>query len=136
MPAQAAIVINDGQGSPVAHTFNPNGAMQLPDGKIAAEWVDRGAAIRVGYCYIQEQFSPINVNGIEKARFVIKKVSTETLSGATAPTKAFESDIILEFWIHQRESTQGLADLVAYAKNFAAHAYVASTVNNRERPWG
>lgn len=134
MPAQAAIVLAD--SVPGNHTFNPNGAMLSSDGKIVAEWVDRGPAIRVGYCYIQEQFSPINSNGIEKVRFVIRKVSTETLSGATAPTKAFESNVIIEYLIHERESAVGLADLVAYAKNFTALAYVATTVNNRERPWG
>lgn len=135
MPAQSSLVINDGQGTPVAHTFAPNGSMQLADKKVVSEWVDRSPATKVGYLTIREQHAPSNQNGLEKIRWVIEKPTTETLSGAPAPTKAYANTVVIEAWIHDRASVAELADLVAFAKNFTANAYFATKVNTRERTW-
>ncbi len=50
MPAIAALVINDGASTPVAHTFNPvttNGSL--------AKWADRSPSIAAGFRTITEE---------------------------------------------------------------------------------
>lgn len=135
MPQQQNIVINDGATTPVAHTFAPNGALMGPDKKITSEWVDRSPPFVVGYHTIREQQAPSNINGLLKIRWVIERVSTETLSGATSPTKAYSNTVVIESWVHDRASSAETADMVAFAKNFTASAYFASKVTSRERTW-
>lgn len=50
MPALASIVINDGQGSPAAHTFAP---VILQGGK--ARWADRAPATPAGFLTISRE---------------------------------------------------------------------------------
>lgn len=135
MPAQASLVINDGQGTPVAHTFVPNGAMQQPDKKVVSEWVDRSPDVKVGYFTIREQHAPSNSNSLEKIRWVITRPTTVTPSGTTAPVAAYENTIVIEAWIHDRATAAETADMVAFAKNFTASAYFAAKVKTRERTW-
>lgn len=135
MPAQANLVINDGQGTPVAHTFVPNGAMQQLDKKVVSEWVDRSPAVKVGYFTIREQHAPSNNNKLEKIRWVITRPTTETPSGATTPVAAYENTIVIEAWIHDRATAAETADMAAFAKNFAASAYFTTKVTTRERTW-
>lgn len=135
MPAQANIVINDGQTTPVAHTFSPNGAMQGEGKKVMSEWVDRSPAVKVGFLTIREQHSPSNANGLEKIRWVIERPTTETLSGAPAPTRAYTNSIIIEAWVHDRGTAAELSDIVAFAKNFTALTYFSDKIKNRERTW-
>jgi hypothetical protein len=141
MPAQAAIAINDGQASPVTHTFAPDGALAQPDRKVVADWVDRGAGVKVGYLTIREQHAPSNGNQVEKMRWVITRPTLETLSNNTStgidpqPTKAFDTVGIVEIHLHDRAGEPELKDVVAFVKNFTATAYFAAKVTNRERTW-
>ncbi len=134
MPVQAAIAIND--GTAVAHTFNPDGSYKTLEGdKVTSKWVDSSPAIRVGYHSIQEQHAAANVNGLQKLRWVISRTTTETLSGAAAPSVAYVNTGVIEAWIHDRSSAAEAADMVAFIKNFTALAYFATKVNSRERTW-
>jgi hypothetical protein len=135
MSAQANLVINDGAGTPVAHTFNPKGAKTSQTGKDVALWRDQSPATMLDYLSITEQHSAPNSNGIEKFRWVIEVPKTETPSGATAPVKAYSATGVIEIWIHERASAAELANIAAFVKNFAAHAYMTSAVTNREAAW-
>lgn len=141
MPAQSSIVLDDGQTTPVAHTFVPNGALANPQGKVIAEWVDRSVGQRVGYWSLVEQYSPPNGNKIEKWRFVLSRPTLETLSNNTstgidpAPTKAFDSTLVMEFWVHERASEAELDDLAALAIELASCTHVQNSIKNRERTW-
>lgn len=140
MPAQASIVINDGQGTPVAHTFVPDGALAQPDGKVVAEWVDRSQTYKVGFWKIREQHSKPNGNGVEKIRFVLERPVLETLGSAVvgfnpAPQLAYLPMASIEYMLPERASTAELADLAALVKNFTALSFVTSKVSNRERSW-
>lgn len=135
MPAQAAITINDGQATPVAHVFNPDGAFRGSDNKVIGNWVDRSPAVKVGYLTIREQHAPANGSNLEKIRWVIERPTTETLSGAAAPSRAYANTIVVEAWIHDRATVAELSDMVAFAKNFTALTYFADKVKNRERTW-
>lgn len=140
MPAQANIVINDGQGTPVAHTFVPDGALAQPDGKVVAEWVDRSQTYKVGFWTIREQHAKPNGNGIEKIRFVIERPVLEVPGSVVvgfnpAPQRAYAPTAVVEYWMPERASTAELADLAALVKNFSALAFVTTKVTNRERSW-
>lgn len=140
MPAQANIVINDGQGTPVAHTFVPDGALSQPDGKVVAEWVDRSPTYKVGYWCIREQHSKPNGNGVEKMRFVIERPVLEVPGSVVvgfnpAPQRAYLPAATIEYWLPERAASTDLADLAALVKNFTALAFVTSKVTNRERSW-
>lgn len=134
MPAQAIITINDGLAA--AHTFNPNGSFKSAEGdKVTSNWVDSSPASRVGYHSVNEQHAAANGNGLQKIRWVITRNTTETLSGAAAPTLAYPNTGVVEVWIHERSSAAETADMVAFVKNFTALAYFATKVNTRERTW-
>jgi hypothetical protein len=140
MPAQANIILADGQTTPVNHTFNPNGAIGQADKSVVAEWQDRSPSAKVGFLTITEQYKPTNGNGMEKFRFVIDAPVLET-PGSTVvgfepkPTKAFSTLAVIEIMAHERASAQNLKDIVAFVKNFTAHTYFKDSIENRERPW-
>lgn len=140
MPAQSSIVVNDGQGTPVAHTFVPNGAIAQPDRKVTAEWVDRSQGTEVGNWYIREQYSPPNGNGIAKMRFTIERPVLEVLGSTVvgfnpAPTRAYLPMAVIEYLMPTRASAAELQDLAALVKNFTALTLVTDKVKNRERSW-
>lgn len=141
MPAQTSLVINDGQATPVAHTFTPNGAMLTPEKKVLAEWVDRSPANKAGYWTLAEQHSPTNSNGIEKMRFVIDRPTVESVVGAAGtgyqapPKRAYAGMVVVEVWSHERATPAELADLAALARNFTANAFFTGKVTSRERTW-
>lgn len=141
MPAQAAIVINDGQGTPVAHTFNPNGALRTPDRKVQSEWVDRSPVNAAGYLSIEESHAPPNGNGMEKVRWVIDVPTLESVVGGggtgyqAPPKRAYGGVITIEVMMHERATPAELANYAAYLKNFAASTYVKTKVETRERTW-
>lgn len=141
MPAQAAIVINDGQATPVAHTFNPNGALRSPDKKVQAEWVDRSPVNSAGYLEIEESHAPYNSNGMEKMRWSIDVPTLESVVGGggtgyqAPPKRAYAGVIVIEVMVHERATPAERANYAAYLKNFAASAYVKSKVETGERTW-
>lgn len=139
MSAQANVVINDGQGVPVAHTFNPKGARVMDTGKEVALWRDQSPASSVGFLTLREEHTPVNANGMEKFRYVIDVPTLESpASGgsfAPPPTRAYGTIGIIEVWAHQRASTAELANIVAYVKNFTASTYFKDAVEKREAAW-
>lgn len=140
MSAQANVVINDGQATPVAHTFAPKGARTPVTGRDVALWKDQSPVNAEGYLTLTEQHSLPNGNRIEKFRYVLELPTLETVgtndAGITpAPTKAYSTTAVLEFWISTRASQQELKDIVAYAKNFAATTYLFDAITKREAAW-
>lgn len=139
MAAQADLGLFDGQTVPVAHIFNPKGAKSLPDRRDVAIWRDQTPASAVGYLTLTETHTPTNVNGMEKFRFAIDVPTLESAgSGGTyapPPKRAYGSIAVIEVWVHERASQQELKDIVAYCKNFAAHAYFANAITKREAAW-
>lgn len=140
MSAQANIVINDGQATPVAHTFNPKGAKTSVEGRDVALWKDQTPANAEGYLIITEQHTPPNGNRIEKFRWVIEVPTLETVgtndAGITpAPTRAYVTTAVVEVWASTRASQQELKDIAAYVKNFTALAYFNDAIVKREPAW-
>lgn len=139
MAVQAPIILNDGATTPLAHTFDPKGAMRQPDKKGIADWRDQGPAQKVGYLTLTEQHTPVNSNGMEKFRYTIDVPTLETpASGGTfspPPTRAYGTIAVLEVWAHERASDSELKNIVAFVKNFTAHAYFSNAITKREAAW-
>lgn len=129
MSAQADLVLNDGQGTPVAHTFSARGA----DMKLAL-WSDVSGGIGIGMG--QVTLSNVQQTGTSSAYKVEGRITIpvmEVVSGSDGgytpvPKVAFNLFAKVEFVIPNRASLQNRKDILAYAKNFLANAVVTSTV--------
>lgn len=140
MSSQANIVINDGAGTPVAHTFNPKGARKQPSGSDVAVWRDQTPANAEGFLSITEHHSEAVGQGNEKFTWVIEVPTLETVgtndAGVTPPqTRAYAVVGVLEFRFPKRATLLELQHIAAYMKNFSALAYVTNAVTLREPAW-
>lgn len=134
MTAQATLSINDGQATPVAHSFDPRGARTGADRKNVAVWRDASATSLVGMPTLTETYTPVNSNGMEKFRYVIDVPTTQTPSGGV-PERAYGTIAVVEVWAHQSASLQELKNIAAYVKNFTASTYFTNAVQNRDAAW-
>lgn len=141
MAAISNIVINDGQGTPVAHTFAP--AKTQAD---MALLEDRVAGIYIGYNKLT--FSLTRPTGASQAatrnlKLSIKvetpkleTVSNNTVSGiAPAPTISYRPVVELIATFPERCSLQDRKDLQAYIKNALANTFVTDAFEKYELPY-
>lgn len=146
MPALAPIVINDGQATPVAHTFNPAG----PDENGVSFLYDRSGGIAVGFPELsinlrQPQRIRSNSNTkqtssdrVFRATVVVRVPTLDVTSPATgtgiqpAPSKAYDTVVKMEFLLPERTTLQNRKDILAYAKNILANSNVVSVVQDLE----
>lgn len=134
MSAQAAITVNDGAGTPVAHSFEPNGAFSVSEGVIKSSWIDRlGHALEIGRAVIREDHRPSTNGSRERIRNVVEVPVVETVNGVQVRTRMHVIDIEVRF---DPGAAQIERDHVAaYAKNLTAHAYYQTKVKTGERTW-
>lgn len=141
MASIANIVINDGAGTPVAHTFTP--------AKAEADFAlleDRAAGIYIGYNKLT--FSLSRPKGPAQAatrnlKLSIKietpkmeVVSNGTVSGiAPAPTVSYRPVVELTSTFPERCSLQDRKDLQAFIKNALSNAFVTNAFENYELPY-
>lgn len=144
MPAFADITINDGQGTPVAHTFKPTEIT----GDGVAIYHDRSSGIAIGYNRVALSMKMPSAAGAgmaseAKNRVIRKKITIdcptmESTSAATgtgitpAPTVAYVDRVVVEFLSPERNTLQNRKDIHAYAKNLLAHATVTSLIQDNE----
>lgn len=142
MAARSNIVINDGQTTPVSHTFSPCSG----DGNVAGvsmiRYEDRSGGISVGFPTVV--FATRKPAGklrnhklaITVSRPVLENVSNSTVSGiAPAPTVAYDVVFRGEFILPERSTMDARKDLLAYVKNLLANAATTSAVQDLESPW-
>lgn len=124
MTAFANITINDGQATPVAHTFT---ARRIADG--LAKWQDISSGIAVGFPTVTASLRepvPGTKDPMYKAVVVIKVPKLETVNASTysgitpAPTKAYECMAKIEMSFPERSTTADRKDLRAYTANAMA----------------
>lgn len=127
MTAIAAMTINDGQATPVAHTFAPVNIDQTG----VAKWADRSGGIALGFPTItfsmrQPTKASRNYRVTAKVALpVLEQTSASTATGIQpAPTKAYDLLANLEFVLPERSTLAQRNDLIAYVKNFLANAAV------------
>lgn len=136
MTAIAALTLNDGAGTPVAHTFNPVNI----DVAGVARWADRSGGIALGFPVVS--FAMRNPTKASRSYKITAKVVTPVLeitSPSTgtgiqpAPTKAYDLIANVEFVLPERSTLQERKHILAYAKNYLANASVfTAAVENFE----
>lgn len=137
MAAVGNIVINDGQGSPVAHTFSPSVVTSE-----VVKYHDRVGGIVLGYPELSiGQVLPANGVGSIKQTFRISVPTLETVTGSTGegfapkPTLAYKERAFVEVYHDPRSSLQERKNLNAYLKNGLANAAWTTVVENFELPY-
>jgi hypothetical protein len=136
MAAIADIVIADGQGSPVNHTFTAT----LQEG-INSSWFDRVSGVVAGYPSIKIQTNLDKADAdVDKYTISLAVPELEALSASASgftpgPTVAYVERFKGEFIIAKRATQAQRDNLAAYAKNLMAHAVVTNMVKNRDVPY-
>lgn len=145
MPALASIAINDGQATPVAHTFSP---VRI-DEKGVASFYDRSGGIAIGFprftISLKEPVNPVRAGSSSDAKKrnykailtfdvpVLESTSAATGSGiAPAPTVAYVHSGRLEMNLPERGTLSNRNDLVAYFVNALSNTTVKSVLQNLE----
>lgn len=135
MPAFANIVINDGQATPVAHTF----ATKTNDQRLSV-YEDRAGGVAIGYPKIKVKTSESDV--VRRCKFdismpVLEAVSGANLSGFTPAAKvAYTVPVTIEFVLPSRCTAADRSNVLAYAKNLLALSMVTNMVVGGEEITG
>lgn len=128
MPALAALTINDGQTTPVAHTFSP----VTTDGS-KASWADRSPAVPAGYRTISQEVSePTGNRSVYRITMGFYTPVLATVDGTDTVVRYNSANLVLN--MHPNSTLQERKDLLAYIANFLANASVKTSVEQLE-PW-
>jgi hypothetical protein len=141
MAAIANIVLNDAQGTPVAHTFAP--------AKTVADYAlleDRAAGLYIGYNKLtfsltrpkgNAQVSNRNIHleiRVETPKMEV--TSNNTVSGISpAPTVSYRPVATLSMTLPDRCSLQDRKDLQKYVLQLLSNSYVTDAVEKYELPY-
>lgn len=146
MAARSPLVVNDGQATPVAHTFKP---INVSDD--VNYYVDNTGGIAAGFQTLSASLRepvPMKNRGSSTDERNYKCVVTcevpvlESTSAATgtgippAPTRAYTLRARCEFMLPERSTLQNRKDLLAYVKNALATTTITNMVVDLEDVWG
>lgn len=134
----ANVVINDGQGTPVAHTFAP--AKAIAD---EAQFEDRAAGIYIGFNKLilkleRPQGEAKSATRNLKLRLRIETPKMETVSNssvsgiAPAPTVSYRPMVEMVATLPERCSLQDRKDLQAFLKNVLSNSFVTDAFEKYE----
>jgi hypothetical protein len=136
MGAIATLSLDDGQATPVAHSFEPTRA-----GETLATYHDKVDGIMAGYpsVSIGNRF-PTQENGNYKVTLRVKIPVLETAATAASgftpgPTVAYVLSGNMDFIIPARATEAERDDLLAYCKNLLAHTVVDAVVVDMDPPY-
>lgn len=126
MPAIASLSVNDGQATPVAHTFAP----QTTNGSLA-KWADRSPSIPAGFRTISQEVAPPNgTRTVHRMTAGFNNPTVATVDGVDKVVRNSSAQVILN--IHPDATLQERKDLLAYVSNFLADTTVKSSVYDLE----
>lgn len=133
MTAFADLTINDGQATPVAHTFK---ARRI-DSNGVAKYQDISGGIAIGYpSVLISSREPTNGSAMYKVKCNVELPVLETISGSTyagvqpAPQLAYVLRANMEFILPARSTQAVRKDLLAYTKNTLALAVMTALVQD------
>jgi len=145
VPARANLVINDGQATPVAHTFNPS-----EDGEVDL-FEDKVGGVAIGFPLIAVRFrrpvAPTNAtasnanNRVYRINVNVSVPTLESTSAATgtgippAPTVAYICRCNMEWLLPERSTLQERKNLRAYTYNLLANADIQKVLQDLEAFW-
>jgi len=136
MTAIAAIVINDGATTPVAHTFNP--VASSPDALYRESIV--GLAL-LGQGTIKVVLVSDKGNGLNKVRLTIDLPALEVVSGvnslgySAAPKVGYSDRVNVDFILPSRATAQQRKDLRVLLMNALANAQIVDAIENLNTPY-
>jgi hypothetical protein len=126
MPAIAALSINDGQTTPVAHSFAP----VTTDGSLA-RFADRSPTIPAGFLTFSHEVSePSGTRTTNKVATGLYMPTVATVDGVDQVVRYSSFSGTLN--IHPSATLQERKNLLAYIVNFYNNALVKQTVENIE----
>lgn len=132
MSAIANIVINDGESTPVAHTFAPNGNTGTE-----ANYADRASGISIGFPVLKTNLAAAGRNQpLNKIRVRLSVPKLETVSGSTdaglvpAPRLAYAGSFDGTFIFHERSTVQDRKNVRALLANLFANSTIVDLVDN------
>jgi hypothetical protein len=153
MASFANVSINDGQTTPVAHSFTTGPVVVLPDGAKRYTWLDfsvNGGVVIGANRIDMDVKSPTFVSSQSpKAGDSANQLSVntrvtvptlETLSNNTSsginpqPTHAFDTTVWLKTVRNGRAVAQNVKDALAFARNFSQLTVYTDTVLNYAPP--
>jgi len=140
MASQANLTINDGQTTPVAHTYYTNGAGWSDSAQaIVASWVDRSPGFAIGYWKVSVSFkepsrTKKNYTVLAKSSTpVLEVLNSSTYSGITpAPTVSYMPISTTKFDIPERSSLDSRKNQLAIHRNLLANGVITSAVQDLE----
>jgi hypothetical protein len=136
MAAIANIILADGQGSPVNHTFAP-----VNQEGVSSLWNDAVTGVVAGFPLLRlKTNADSGESEVDKITFNIDVPILEALSAAASgftpgPTVAYTLRFKAETIIPRRATQAQRDDIAAYAKNLMAHATVQAAIKNRDYPF-
>jgi hypothetical protein len=126
MPAIAALVINDGAATPVAHTFAP----VTTDGSLA-KWADRSPSIPSGFRTITEEvLEPSGNRTAYKITLGFFFPVVATVNGVDTVVRFSSANVV--FNMAPDSTTQERDDNLTYVINTLSHATIRTSVENLE----
>lgn len=126
MPAIASMSINDGQTTPVAHTFAP----VTTDGE-TAKWADRSPTIPAGYKTLSIDVSPpTGSRTVYKHTTGLMDPTVATVNAVDQVVRYNSAQLVLNF--HPESTVQERKNLLAYVVNSMNNANVKLSVENLE----
>lgn len=143
MPTYTALTINDGQATPVAHTFSPAGLDQSSN---LALYADRSTGTAIGFPTVSLRLTApkgpstgtkSDAERVYRVSAIVRVPMLETLgtndAGLTPPpTVAFLAVGKVEFTLPERSSLAHRKDILAYVKNLLGQSVVTSLVQDLE----
>lgn len=137
MAAIANIVINDGQATPVAHTFYPQASD--PDA-VYRESLSGIALIGNGTMKATVKLSSA-AEGLNRVRLVLALPALETVTAqnsagyTAAPKVAYTNTASMDFILPNRGTTAQRKDLRVLCSNLLLNAQVIDIIENLNRPY-
>jgi len=146
MPARAAITVNDGKATPVAHTFNPSTEVDN-----SSLFEDKAGGIAIGFNSIMVRMRrplPGNTGQASDPKGRVYRVdlnvgwpTLESTSAATgtgippAPTIAYVHRVNSTWLLPERGTNAERKDLRAIFANVLAHADIKKVIEDLEDYW-
>lgn len=146
MPARASLVVNDGQATPVAHTFSPSTEMDN-----ASLFEDKAGGVAIGFNSIMVRMrrpAPGNTGQASDPKGRVYKVeinvgwpTLESTSASTgtgippAPTVAYVHRCNMTWLLPERGTNANRKDLRAIVANLLANADIKKVLEDLEDYW-
>jgi hypothetical protein len=127
MPQMANLIINDGQTTPVAHTFSP-----VKNDAGTAVFSDKSGGIAAGYPTISHTVTaPTKAQKYYKHRIKVSVPTLDTAIGAVNPV-AFSHGGDCVLFCPERGTAANRRDLFAYIGNYFLNASAKVSLENNE----